>query len=292
MLHYGFIQSYADYSLFTYKKGDVYKALLIYVDDLVLTGNNSEVYKQFKQYLNKCFEIKDLGPLKYFLGIEVARGPQGLFLCQRKYALEIVDECGLLGAKPAVFPIETNHKLALATGPPLDDATRYRRLIGRLIYLTITRPELCYAVHILSQFMQEPKEQHMEAARRVLRYLKGVPGQGLLLRSNTALQVHAFCDADCGACPLTRRSLSGYYITIGGSPISWKTKKQSTVSRSSAEAEYRAMANVTSELIWLKSLLASLWVFLDQPISFIVTIRQPYTLQRILSFMSEPSISK
>ena len=131
--------------------------------------------------MNNCFKIKDLGPLKYFLGIEVARGPEGLFLCQRKYALEIVDECGLLGAKPAELPIETNHKLALANDPTLDDVTRYRHLIGRLIYLTITQLELCYTVHILSQFMQAPKEQRMDAARWVLRYLKGVPGQGLLL---------------------------------------------------------------------------------------------------------------
>jgi len=100
--------------------------------------------------LNNCFQIKDLGPLKYFLGIEVARGPQGLFLCQRKYSLEIIEECGLLGTKPIKFPMETNHKLALASGPKLSDATQYMHLIGRLICLTITRLELCYAVHVVS----------------------------------------------------------------------------------------------------------------------------------------------
>ena len=240
-------------------------ALLVYVDDLVLTGNCSIACAEFKKYLNSCFHIKDLGPLKYFLGIEVARSPQGLFLCQRKYTLEIIEECGLLGSKPVDFPMEANHKLALANSTLLENPTRYRRLVGRLIYLTITRPELCYAVHILSQFMQAPKEAHMEAARRVLRYLKGTPGQGLLLKADSDLQVYAFCDSDWGACPLTRRSLTGYFVTIGGSPVSWKTKKQSTVSRSSAEAEYRAMATVTSELIWVKSFLASLGVFLDQP---------------------------
>ena len=264
-MEYGFSKSYADYSLFTYKRGEVFMALLVYVDDLVLTGNNSKACATFKTYLNKCFHIKDLGPLKYFLGIEVARTPRGLFLCQRKYALEIIDECGLLGSKPVEFPMETNHKLALADGPLLTDPTRYRRLIGRLIYLTITRPELCYAVHVLSQFMQEPKEEHMEAARRLLRYLKGNPGQGLFLKSDSNLQVYAYCDSDWGACPLTRRSLTGYFVTIGGSPVSWKTKKQTTVSRYSAEAEYRAMANVTSELIWIKSFLASLGVFLHKP---------------------------
>ena len=239
-------------------------ALLVYVDDLVLTGNDSQTCSQFKSYLSQCFHIKDLGILKYFLGIEVARSPKGIFLCQRKYALEIVDECGMLGSKPVAFPMETNHKLALATGKLLSDPTQYRRLVGRLIYLTITRPELCYAVHILSQFMQQPREEHMEAAKRVLRYLKGNPGQGILLRSDSNLQLYAFCDSDWGACPLTRRSLTGYFVTLGTSPISWKTKKQSTVSRSSAEAEYRAMATVTSEVIWIRSFLAAMGVFLQQ----------------------------
>jgi len=184
---YGFVRSYADYSLFTYRKGKIFLALLVYVDDIILAGNDSQACKGFKEYLNSYFRIKDLGPLKYFLGIEVARGPLGLFLCQRKYALEIVDECGLRGSKPVDFPIKENHKLALASGKFVDDPVRYRRLIGRLIYLTIIRPELCYAVHILSQFMQTPREEHMDAARRVLRYLKATPGHGILLRSDNTL---------------------------------------------------------------------------------------------------------
>jgi len=136
---YGFVRSYADYSLFTYCKDDIFMGLLVCVDDIVDTGNDTDACKQFKVYLNTCFSIKDLGPLKYFLGIEVARGPQGLFQCQRKYALEIINECGLLGAKLVEFPMEENHKLAVASGHLLADN---RRLIRRLIYLTITRPDI------------------------------------------------------------------------------------------------------------------------------------------------------
>jgi len=147
---YGFVRSYAGYSLFTYCKGEIFLALLVYVGDIILAGNNTRACQDFKAYLNSCFCKKDLGPLKYFLGIEVARGPLGLFLCQRKYALEIVDECGLLGGKPVDFPTEENQKLALAIGKNLDDPGSYGLLVGRLIYLTITRPKLCYAVHILS----------------------------------------------------------------------------------------------------------------------------------------------
>ena len=113
-------------------------ALLVYVDDIVLASNNSQASIDFKTYLHSCFSIKDYGALKYFLGKEVARGPKGLFLSQWKFALEIVDECWLLRAKPNDTPIEENHKLAPATGSHLDDAGRYRLLIGRLIFLTIT----------------------------------------------------------------------------------------------------------------------------------------------------------
>ena len=165
--------------------------------------SDDEACKKFKTCLNDCFQMKDLGPLKYFLGIEVARNSQGLFLSQRKYALEIIDECGLLESKPTNFPMETNHKLALSDSKPLRDAAQYRRLIGKLIYLTITHPKLAYAVHILSQFMQEPKAAHMDAAKQVLRYLKGCSGRRLLLRSDCDLQLYAYCDSDLGACPLT-----------------------------------------------------------------------------------------
>ncbi|KAM6584165.1 hypothetical protein CsatB_011167 [Cannabis sativa] len=204
--------------------------------------------------------MKDLGSLKYFLGIEVARSSAGLFLCQRKYTLDIISEAGLLGAKPSGFPIEQNHKLGLASGELLKDPESYRRVVGRLIYLAVTRPDLAYSVHILSQFMQEPRTEHWEAALRVVRYLKGTPGQGILLSAECDLTLQGWCDSDWAACPVTRRSLTGWLVFLGHSPVSWKTKKQHTVSRSSAEAEYRSMAAITCELKWLKGLLLSLGV--------------------------------
>jgi len=121
-----FARSYADYSLFTYSKDDIFMSVLVYIDDIVLAGNNYMASKKFKDYLNTCFSIKNLGPLKYFLGIEVARGTQGLFLSQRKYALKIIDEYGLLGAKLVDFPMEQNQRLTAATGKLLADPTRHR----------------------------------------------------------------------------------------------------------------------------------------------------------------------
>ena len=183
-----------------------------------------------------------------------------MFLCQRKYTLDIISEAGMLGTKPVGFPIEQHHKLGLATGELLNDPESYRRLVGRLIYLSVSRPDLAYSVHILSQFMQEPRTEHWEAALRVVRYLKGTPGQGILLSADCDLTLQGWCDSDWAACPLTRRSLTGWLVFLGQSPVSWKTKKQHTVSRSSAEAEYRSMAALTCELKWLKGLLLSLGV--------------------------------
>lgn len=189
--------------------------VLVYVDDLVIAGNDQAAVQAFKDYLHCCFHMKDLGRLKYFLGVEVARSPTGIYLCQRKYALDIVAEAGLLGAKPASTPLEENHRLALSKGPLLVDPSPYRRLVGRLIYLCFTRPELSYSVHILSQFMQQPREEHWQAALRVVRYLKGQPGQGILLRRDNDLRLYAWCDSDWASCPLTRRSLTGWFILLG-----------------------------------------------------------------------------
>jgi len=137
LIEYSFVKSYANYSLFINHKGEVFMVLLVYVGDNVVASNISQASTYFKHYLNTYFSIKDLGPLRYFLSIKIALSSEGMFLCQHKYALEIIDECELLGAKLPDFPIEENHKFALAIGKVLDNATRYRRVVGCLIYLTI-----------------------------------------------------------------------------------------------------------------------------------------------------------
>ncbi|KAK3019009.1 hypothetical protein RJ639_003617 [Escallonia herrerae] len=240
--------------------GTSFTAILIYVDDILLARNDLQEIERLKKFLLKCFRIKDLGDLKYFLGIEFSRSKKGIFMSQRKYALDILQDSGLLGVRPDKFPMEQNLKLTSTDGILLSDPTKYRRLIGRLIYLSVTRPDIVYSVQTLSQFMHEPRKPHWNAAIRILKYIKGNPGQGLLFPYTNNLALKAFCDSDWGGCRTTRRSVTGYCIFLGNSIVSWKSKKQANVSRSSAEAEYRVMANTCLELTWLRYILQDLRV--------------------------------
>ncbi|KAK0589611.1 hypothetical protein LWI29_016288 [Acer saccharum] len=253
----GYEQSRADYSLFTRKRGKSFTALLIYVDDILITGNDPISIAETKKFLHSNFHLKDLGSLKYFLGIEISASKNGIFFSQRKYALEIIKDAGPLGAAPVDTPMERGLKLS-DKGDLLREPGQYRRLVGRLIYLTVSRPDITYAVHVLSRFMHQPRKFHMEAALRVVRYLKGAPGQGLFFSSNSDCKLRAYCDSDWAGCPLTRRSTTGYCVFLGPSLISWRSKRQKTVSLSSAEAEYRAMTGACCELTWLRYLLRDL----------------------------------
>lgn len=160
LLVFGFRYSRADYSLFSLHRASTILHVLVYLDELIIAGNEPSAISAFKDYISNCFYMKYLGHHKYFLGLEIACNTTEIILSQRKYALVIIAETRLLGSKPCDFPMDSHHQLTTSTSVDFDQPESYRRLIGRLIYFTITRPELCYAVHTLSQFMHQPKEVH------------------------------------------------------------------------------------------------------------------------------------
>ncbi|XP_031277705.1 secreted RxLR effector protein 161-like [Pistacia vera] len=187
---------------------------------------------------------------------------------ERKYALELISKAGLSAAKPVDTPLEQHSKLNSyefdQRFPPdekdelLTDPSMFRRMVGRLLYLTMTRPDISFAIQNLSQHMQTPKQSHLEAALRVIRYMKKEPALGLIMSAKSTKDLTAFCDSDWASCAVSRKSVSGYCIKMGDSLLSWKSKKQNTIARSSAEAEYRSMAGTVAEIVWLTGLLKEL----------------------------------
>ncbi|XP_026384850.1 uncharacterized protein LOC113280444 [Papaver somniferum] len=267
LLSEGFAKSLCDNSLFTYHRGTTPIFVLVYVDDIIITGTDNNFLNSLKLRLASHFSIKDLGSLKYFLGIEVSRSSNGIFLCQRKYILGILKDSGLTGARTSAYPMDTKLKLLPTDGKELIDPRCFRRLIGRFLYLTVTRPNITYSVNYLSQFLQHHRSAHMDVAHRILRYLKGTIGHGIFLSSSSSPSIHGYTDSDWAGCPITRRSTIGYFVTLGNSPISWKSKKQPTVARSSAEAKYRALENLTAELQWLVYLFKYMHISCPLPIT-------------------------
>jgi hypothetical protein len=238
MRRYGFKQNNSDHTLFIKHNGKKVTVLIVYVDDMIITGDDEEDILRLQEELATYFEIKNLGGFKYFLGIEVARSREGIFLSQRKYVLDVLSEVGMLECKPADTPIVQNHRLGEYPDQAPTDKGRYQRLVGKLIYLSHTRPDIAYAVSVVSQFMHNPSEDHMDAVIRILRYLKGSPGKGLMFSRNSHLKIKGYTDADWAGSISDRKSTSGYFMFVGGNLVTWRSKKQKVVALSSAEAEF------------------------------------------------------
>ncbi|XP_022041096.1 uncharacterized mitochondrial protein AtMg00810-like [Helianthus annuus] len=192
--------------------------------------------------------MKDLGMLRYFLGIEVAQSQKGYLLSQTKYISDLFQRARLTDNKTVDTPLETNARYSPTDGVPLSDSSLYRTIVGSLVYLTVTRPDIAHGVVL-----------------RILRYLRGTQFQSLLFPSTSSLELRAYSDADWDSDPNDRKSTTGFCVFLGDWLISWKSKKQDVVSRSSTEAEYRAMAVTTCEIVGLRWLLAYMGINISQP---------------------------
>ncbi|XP_071727263.1 uncharacterized mitochondrial protein AtMg00810-like [Rutidosis leptorrhynchoides] len=254
----GFIHSKCDHSLFIYKHGTDTAYILLYVDDIILTASSKSLKDMIMRHLDAEFSMTDLGQLSSFLGISVTHTPTGLFLNQATYARDILERADMLHCKPAKTPVDTKSKLSARAGPVFHDPSFFRSMAGALQYLTFTRPDISYAVQQICLHMHAPHDGHMGALKRILRYIHGTIDHGIYLSKSPSRSLVAYTDADWAGCPDTRRSTSGYCVYLGDNLISWSSKRQPTLSRSSAEAEYRGVANVVSESCWLRNLLLEL----------------------------------
>ncbi|KFK30733.1 hypothetical protein AALP_AA6G020200 [Arabis alpina] len=251
LLEFGFVCSKKDPSLFVYSKGKDIIMLLLYVDDMLITGNSSRVLEELLVELNKHFRMKDLGKLHYFLGIQAHFHEAGLFLSQAKYAEDILAVAGMSNCVPMPTPLPTQPDRVSDQEKEFENATYFKSLAGKLQYLTLTRPDLQYAVNFVCQRMHKPTQGDFKLLKRILRYVKGTLTMGISFSKNTDFTLRAYSDSDWVGCTVTRRSTGGYCTFLGNNLISWSSKKQDTVARSSTEAEYRALSEAAMEITWL-----------------------------------------
>eukprot|EP00268_Persea_americana_P008859 TRINITY_DN13467_c1_g2_i1.p1 TRINITY_DN13467_c1_g2~~TRINITY_DN13467_c1_g2_i1.p1 ORF type:complete len:401 (+),score=79.48 TRINITY_DN13467_c1_g2_i1:1121-2323(+) len=238
-------------------QGEILIACL-YVDDLIFTGSSVEMYKDFKMTMMHKFEMTDMGLLHFFLGIEVNQNDDGIFISQKKYAKELLKRFSMEDAKPISTPMEVGLKLSKFDGKKVVHPTLYRSLVGGLVYLTTTRPNLTYAASMLSHFMESPRDAYWEVGKRILRYVKGSQSHGLHYYKNENPSLVGFCDSDWARSVDDCKSTLGYVFNIGSSAVSWSSKKQSVVAILTAEAEYIALAATSCQARWLRWILEEL----------------------------------
>ena len=231
---FGLQKSKYDHFVFYRNSSSGIILLVVYVDDIVITGSDSTGISSLKSFLHHQFHTKDLGMLRYFLGVEDMRSKHGIFLSQRKYVLDLLSKTGKLGAKPCSSPMALGVHLT-REGELFEDPERYRRLVGKLNYLTVTRPDIAHSVNVVSQYMSSPTVDNLAAVEHILCYLKRAPRRGILYSNHGHNRVECFTDADWAGSKEDRRSTSGYCVFVGGTLVSWKSKKQEVISSSSVE---------------------------------------------------------
>lgn len=231
----------------------------VYVDDIVIATETTKKMKEIKAALSNRFDMKDLGELKSFLGVHVKQDAQKIWIGQPGYTAKILDKFGMENSKPVTTPVETSMKLQAGDTGPDADKSVYQSAVGSLLYLSHwTRPDITYAVSSAARYCADPKKEHWIAVKRILRYLKGTVDNGIEYMKGRSEDLTGYCDADWAGDLNDRKSTSGYVFNICGSPVSWRSKKQTCVALSTAEAEYVALTSAAQEAVWLSSLLAEI----------------------------------
>ena len=272
LLQLGFNGSKTDPSLYYTTSGPLY--LLIYVDDILVLGPSSSQIHTLITSLKQHFRLKDLGPASKFLGIEFQKSRNGFTLTQTQYTLSILKMLQMEHCKPLPTPSPT--ACSAPCSPLPENSHLYRRVVGALQYLTFTRPDISFAVNQACRSMHSPTLADWLRLKHLLRYLKGTVIHGLHYNCTSPMLLTAFSDADWSGDSSDRRSTSGFLIYLGHNLVSWSSKKQPTVAQSSTEAEYKALANATSELLWITSLFRELHIPLPSPMLWCDNIGATY----------------
>nr|GEV50301.1 DNA helicase INO80 isoform X2 [Tanacetum cinerariifolium] len=267
----GFKGSKTDPSLFIYSRGDTLLYILVYVDDIIVTGNNKGTIDNIICQLGSAFALKDLGSLNYFLGIEIVPHVSDVLLSQKKYILELLQSAGLSNCNPVSSPMVTSSSLSLDDSTAFSNPVKYRQVVGFLQYVTPSRPDIAFAVNKVCQYMHAPTENHWSAVKRILRYLHGTVELGMLIRcssgstlqaftdvlwkGNSDTSLEAFSDADWAGDSDDRRSTRGFAIYLGSNLISWTARKQRTIDADCADRDFAYRKVEELHHPWIKRLL-------------------------------------
>lgn len=260
----GFERSRSEHTLYVRKVDLSVIIISLYVDDLLVTGNDQKFIQKMKQNLMQMFEMTDLGEMTFFLGMEVNQIPGKIFICQKKYVREILKRFRMEECKSVATPMAQKDKLSKRDSSAPADNAFYRSLVGCLMYLTATRPDILFPVSILSRFMHCASEAHMIAAKRVLRYLKGTSSYGMRYRRSNKFELYGFSDSDWAGSVDDMKSTSGYCFSLGSACFSWCSKKQEIVAQSTAEAEFVAATSAVNQAIWLRKLLNDIGYIMEK----------------------------
>ena len=253
LLEHGFSRGANDSTLFILKKGGDFLIVQIYVDDIIFGSSNEELCREFEKVMKSKFEMSAMGELSFFLGLQVSQEKTGTYVHQTKYVHEILKRFGLEDSLPYDTPLPTNLKLSPDDEKdPEVDPTLYRAMIGSLMYLTASRPDIMFSVCLCARYQSTPKESHLKAVKRIFRYLKGTPKLGLWYPAEGGLDLMAYADADFGGCRMNRKSTSGGAQLLGNRLVSWQCKKQVAVSLSTCEAEYIAASSCCAQVLWIQ----------------------------------------
>ncbi|KAM0017627.1 putative RNA-directed DNA polymerase [Helianthus debilis subsp. tardiflorus] len=262
---HGYVRSENEPTLYVKKEGGDIIYVCLYVDDIIYTSSSHKLVKEFKEGMEKEFEMTDMGLLKLFLGLEVKQTSKGVFISQEKYAKALVSKFGMEGCRGEETPMNANEKLCRDDQAEKVDEVMFRSLVGGLIYLTHTRPDLVFSVSLLSRFMQRPSKLHFGAAKRIVRYVAGTSDFGIWYARGSPVQLVGYTDSDWASSIDDRKSVSANVFTLGSGVVTWSCKKQSTVALSSTEAEYVASSAATTQAIWLRRVLSDLGISQESP---------------------------